>query len=107
MNTTKLEPHVRIQRAGYEVSMSYVKLDDGSYRHRICITQDSVPVACEVVGRNAGFTLAELEKRIRRGLVSTGSDTYGALLKLADVADGLATERGARGAPSTLAASRC
>ena len=89
----QLEPHVRIQRAGYVVAVGYVKCEDGQYRQQLCLTRDSVPVFCgDPIGRNSGITIAELEQRIRRGLLRKSGEAYSSLLKLADAAEQLARE---------------
>lgn len=86
-NSIVLEPHFRIQRSGCEVAASNIRLADGKLKHRVCLLRDGMPVACEVVGRNSKLTIAKLEQRIRRGLISPSTDTYRALVKLADIAE--------------------
>lgn len=86
---TKLqpEPHARIMRAGCEVSVSNIRLPDGSIKHRVCLTRDSVPVSCAVVARNSKFGVADLELRVRRGLIGPTTDMYRALCELAELAE--------------------
>lgn len=83
----QLEPNVRIERAGCEVSVSNIRLEDGAIKHRVCLTRKGVPVACEVVARNSKFSVAELAERIRLGQVGPTTDTYRALVAMANIAE--------------------
>lgn len=91
-NPTVLEPHFRIQRAGCEVAASNIRLADGRLKHRVCLVRDGAPLACEVVARNSKLTISRLEQRIRCGLIGPATDTYRALVKLAEVAEQLRGE---------------
>lgn len=88
-STTKLEPHFRVKRCGFDFSVSNARIEGNSIRHRVCLTRDSVPVACEIVARNSKFGVADLELRIRRGLINPTTDMYRALVELAELAEGL------------------
>ena len=85
----QLEPYSRIMRVGCDVSVSNIRLPGGVIQHRVCLTRDAVPVACGVVARNSKYSVAELELRVRRGLIGPTSDMYRALCELAKLAEDL------------------
>lgn len=80
---------MRIQRAGCEVSVSNFTGADGVVKHLLCLTREGSAVTCVPASRNGQFTIAEMEKRIRNGIVARWSDTYRAIVELADAAEQL------------------
>ena len=80
---------MRILRAGCEVSVSNFTDAAGVVKHLLCLTRDGSAVACVPASRNGQFTIAEMEKRIRNGIVARWSDTYRAAVELAEAADQL------------------
>ena len=87
--TLILEPHLRIHRAGYVVSVSNFTDDDGIVKHLLCLNRDGSAATCTTAARNGQFTIVAMEKRIRSGTVSRCSGTYRALCELADAAEAL------------------
>lgn len=86
-SAVRLEPHFRIERAGCDVTVSNVRVEDGSTKHRLCLTRDGSTVACTNVARNSKFSVAELEIRARKGRLGPTTDMYRAMVDLAKIAE--------------------
>ena len=87
--TLRLEPHLRIKRAGCSVSVKNFTDADGAIKHLICLTRDSSVVTCASASRNGQYTCAEMETRILSGSIARWSSTYAAMVELAEFAEQL------------------